>query len=68
MKKWNGCTSESKKCLFCNKVTSDYVSYEVDGIEIRINSHIECFKSIDNIAKKTFRDLKREIKWELRND
>lgn len=62
MKKYNGCTSESKKCFYCNRVTSDYVKYEIDGLEIKINCHIECFKSIDDIAKKTFRQLKKEIK------
>jgi len=66
MKKWNGYSSEKKKCLYCNSITYDYVTYEVNGIEIKINCHIECFKSIDNIAKKTFRNLKEQIKIDLR--
>ena len=67
MKKYNGCTSESKKCLFCNKVTSDYIAFEVEGIEIKVNSHYECFKlDLDILMKKTFRNLKENIKIEQR--
>lgn len=65
MKKYNGCNSESKKCLFCNKLTNDYVVYRVDGIDIVIVSHYECFKlNLDDIMKKTFRKLKENIKIE----
>lgn len=62
MKKYNGFSSESKKCLYCEKVVSDYVKYEVNGLEIQINCHIECFKDIDGIAAKTFRKLKSDIR------
>ena len=62
MKKWNGCSTENKKCLFCNKITSDYVTYEVNGISLQIHSHDKCFKSFDAIAKKTFTTLKKELK------
>ena len=62
MKKWNGYSTENKKCLFCNKVTSDYVVYESNGMSLKIHYHDKCFKSFDDIAKKTFIALKKELK------
>lgn len=62
MKKWNGCSSETKKCFFCNRNTSDYVVYELKGIELKINTHYECFKNIDEIAEKSLGQLKKKIK------
>lgn len=62
MKKYNGCSSETKKCLFCGKNTNDYVNYEVKGIELRINTHYKCFKSVDNIAKDIFKLIKKDIR------
>ena len=62
MKSWNGFSSENKKCLFCNKVTTDYRLYEVDGIILKIHSHINCQIDIEVIAKRTFRKLKEDIK------
>ena len=62
MKKYNGCSSESKKCAFCNKVTNDYVTYEVNGIEIKVSSHYGCAKDLSDVAKICFALLKKEIK------
>lgn len=62
MKKWNGCNTESKKCAFCGRVTSDYVKYEVVGITIQVSSHFECAKDLSDISKVCFRLLKKKIK------
>jgi hypothetical protein len=62
LKTWIGFSSENKKCLFCNKVTTDYKQYEVDGISLKIHSHINCSIDIEVIAKRTFKQLKKDIK------
>ena len=65
MKTYNGCSSETKKCLFCNKNISDYVVFEVQGISIQIDCHNECFNlDLTETMKKTFRKLKENIKIE----
>jgi len=65
MKKWSGCSSESKKCLFCNKLTSDYITYEVDGIELKISTHYECNKKdFTKEAKQVFRNIKQIVREE----
>ena len=62
MRKYTGCTSEHQKCAFCNKVTTDYMTYEVNGIEIRIYAHYACRKDLSDTAKICFALLKKEIK------
>ena len=65
MKNYNGCSSESKKCFFCNRNVNDYVVFEVQGISIKIDSHYECFNlDLTELMKKTFRKLKENIKVE----
>lgn len=61
MTKYNGCTSEVKRCVFCNKVTREYMSYEVKGIEIRLHSHYACRKDLSDTAKICFSILKKEV-------
>ena len=62
MQAWNGSSTATKNCAFCGKVTSDYIKYEVKGIEIQINAHIDCKKDLAEHAKECFRTLKKEIR------
>ena len=62
MRKYTGCTSEVKRCAFCNKATMEYMAYEVKGIEIRLHAHYACRKDLSDSAKICFSILKKEIK------
>lgn len=62
MKRWSGSSSESVKCAYCNKITSDYETFEEKGIHVKVWSHYECRENnISMDAKNSINIMKSAV-------
>ena len=42
IKTWNGYGTSKKKCIYCNKLTSDYLVFEHPVLQLEVYAHWEC--------------------------
>ena len=48
IKTWNGYGTSKKKCIYCNKLTSDYLVFEHPTIKLEVYAHWECREGKDS--------------------
>ena len=65
IKTWNGYGTSKKKCIYCNKLTSDYLVFEHSTMKLDIYAHWECREGKDNkdeIIRQTLHYIKGNFK------
>lgn len=63
MTTWNGYGSSKTKCVYCGKLTTDYLVFQQGSINIEVYAHWECRKEIDlSNVKHIMKELTKEIK------
>ena len=65
IKTWNGYGTSKKKCIYCNKLTSDYLVFEHPTIKLEVYAHWECREGKDvevNSMRKALHYIKGKFK------